>query len=69
MTTVLEATPETPVPDRTYSPADLARLWGVSRQTILNWHRDGVIPRGARIGQAIRWTPADVAAMLAARGG
>jgi hypothetical protein len=45
----LATTPVTPasvVPDRTYSPADLARLLNTTRWTVLNWRRLGIIPPG-----------------------
>jgi predicted DNA-binding transcriptional regulator AlpA len=57
------------IPDRTYTAEDLARIFGVSKQTILNWHQTGEIPKGIRLANTLRWTPADVASILTAREG
>jgi hypothetical protein len=68
---VLAASPAPPavIPDTTYGPDDLARLLKISRWTVLNWRRLGIIQPGIKRGKTVRWTPSDVAAILAAREG
>jgi hypothetical protein len=68
---VLAASPAPPaaIPDRTFGPDDLARLLNASRWRVLRWRRLGVIPPGIKLGKTVRWTPADVAQILAAREG
>ena len=65
---VLDASP-TAIPDRTYSVADLADLFGVHKATITDWSKTGVIPPPRRIGRLLRWTPSDIAPLLSNRGG
>lgn len=67
----LASLPERPaavIPDRTYGPDELARLLSTSRWNVLHWRRIGAIPKGIKLGKVVRWTPSDVASILAARG-
>jgi predicted DNA-binding transcriptional regulator AlpA len=67
---VCEAPRSSTLPERTYNPADLARMLGVKRVTVLNWARRGILPPGRRFGlRVLRWTEADIKPLLAERGG
>jgi predicted DNA-binding transcriptional regulator AlpA len=63
--------PGTSLHDRVFDARQLAQLLGVRPSTILTWAKSGVIPRGRRFSRRIlRWTAADVTALLASeRGG
>jgi predicted DNA-binding transcriptional regulator AlpA len=58
MSTV-EAVPAPPL-----SQADLAKLFGVSSATIVNWTRDGRLPPPIRIGRRPYWTARSIARLL-----
>jgi phage terminase Nu1 subunit (DNA packaging protein) len=68
MNAVLEAPGPRALPDRTYDAGDLAELFGVTRYTVLKWAQNGTIPRGRRFCRVLRWTPDDIAPLLADRG-
>ena len=68
-TQVTTPAPPAVIPDRTYGPADLARIFNTSRWTVMNWRRQGLIPPGMKFGKTVRWTPHQVASILAAKGG
>jgi hypothetical protein len=68
-TAVLDPLQAQPLPDRLYDAIELARIFKVHRNTLLQWARDGVIPPGRRFGGTIRWTPADLAPLLGQRDG
>jgi predicted DNA-binding transcriptional regulator AlpA len=46
--------------DAWYRPADLARRYGVSRQTIWTWRRRGIIPDALQISPNLIGWPPDV---------
>jgi predicted DNA-binding transcriptional regulator AlpA len=56
------------LPDRLLDTGDLAKLFGVSRDTVLRWSDSGAIPPGRRFGRVIRWTADDIRPLLAERG-
>jgi predicted DNA-binding transcriptional regulator AlpA len=68
MNAVLEAPKPPALPDRLYDSDDLAELFGVVRYTILKWAKEGTIPPGRRFGRVLRWTPDDIAPLLANQG-
>jgi hypothetical protein len=56
------------LPSHTYDAGQLAKILGVSRNTLLWWARSGIIPPGRRFGaRVLRWTPGDIAPFLAER--
>src|SRR5262245_36761819 len=56
-----------PADQRLLSPADLARLLGVSPRTVRRWAADGSLPAPVRKGtRYIRWRVADVQRFLGA---
>jgi hypothetical protein len=57
------------LPERTFTAAELAALFRVNRWTIYNWSRTGTIPEGRQFGRCRRWTPSDIAPLLAEREG
>jgi predicted DNA-binding transcriptional regulator AlpA len=63
---VLEASSPA-IPNRTYTVADLADLFGVHKATIADWSKTGILPPPRRIGRLLRWTPGDIAPLLANR--
>ena len=49
-------------PKRYYSDKQLARRYGVSRATIWNWAKRGVLPRPHRLGpNTSRWPETEIA--------
>lgn len=46
------------------SAIELARYFGVSRNTVYSWHRKGVLPGGLKIGGTLRFDKAAVVAHL-----
>ena len=49
--------PTSTIPSKLFSPDDLARLVGVTRETILDWHAAGELPAAAfRVKRSLRWT-------------
>jgi excisionase family DNA binding protein len=44
--------------------AELAEYLDIPINTIYGWRRDGIGPRGSRVGRHVRYQPADVAAWL-----
>jgi hypothetical protein len=64
----LEAQGPHTIPSHTYHAGQLAEILGVDRGTILEWARSGIIPPGRPFGKrTLRWTPDDIAPLLAAR--
>ncbi|MFI6944306.1 helix-turn-helix domain-containing protein [Streptomyces sp. NPDC050418] len=49
-----------PLPDRYLTPADLADLMGVPIETVYEWRRKRIGPRGFRVGKHLRFDPEDV---------
>jgi predicted DNA-binding transcriptional regulator AlpA len=41
-----------------FRTADLIARWGVSRTTLWAWERDGLLPRGVRLGPNVKLWPA-----------
>jgi predicted DNA-binding transcriptional regulator AlpA len=56
-------------PTRLFSPADLAELFKVGKATILDWARDGKLPKPVGPGRSPRWTQKQIAAFLESQGG
>lgn len=53
------------LPRRVYSPADVAGFFSVSRQTVLDWAKNGRLPKPIVIGKTIRWRSEVIDAILA----
>lgn len=49
--------------DFTLTRNDVAKMLGVSKETLCRWHQSGYL-RGRKIGVAIRYCPADVDRIL-----
>jgi predicted DNA-binding transcriptional regulator AlpA len=49
-----------PLPDRYLTPVDLADLLGVPVETVYQWRRRRIGPRGFRVGKHLRYDPEDV---------
>lgn len=62
------ATSSLNLPDRLLTSDDLSLLFGVSRWTIREWSRSGVIPPGRRFGKVLRWNPGVIKPLLAHQG-
>ncbi|MGW6654966.1 DNA-binding protein [Streptomyces sp. CB02130] len=54
-----------PLPDRYLTPLDLADLLGVPVETVYQWRRKDIGPRGFRVGRHLRYDPEDVRAWVA----
>ncbi|MFE5484530.1 helix-turn-helix transcriptional regulator [Streptomyces sp. NPDC056527] len=52
------------LPDRYLTPADVAELLGVPIETIYQWRRKRVGPRGFRVGRHVRFDPNDIRAWV-----
>jgi excisionase family DNA binding protein len=39
---------------------EVAAVLGVSKQTLYSWHRQGSGPKGAKVGQGLRYRAEDV---------
>ncbi|WP_274558565.1 helix-turn-helix domain-containing protein [Streptomyces spiramyceticus] len=48
------------LPDRYLTPVDLADLLGVPLETVYQWRRKRIGPRGFRVGRHLRYDPEDV---------
>ncbi|MER5203796.1 helix-turn-helix domain-containing protein [Streptomyces sp. NPDC002825] len=48
------------LPDRYLTPVDVAELLGVPIETIYQWRRKRIGPRGFRVGRHVRFDPTDV---------
>ncbi|MCH6159969.1 helix-turn-helix domain-containing protein [Streptomyces marispadix] len=53
------------LPERYLTPVDLADLLGVPVETVYQWRRKHVGPRGFRVGRHLRYDPEDVRAWVA----
>jgi predicted DNA-binding transcriptional regulator AlpA len=53
------------LPDRYLTPQDVADLFGVPLETVYQWRKKRVGPRGFRIGKHLRYDPTDVRAFVA----
>ncbi|MFF3250132.1 helix-turn-helix domain-containing protein [Actinacidiphila glaucinigra] len=49
-----------PLPTRYLTPVDLADLLGVPLETVYQWRRKRIGPRGFRVGRHLRYDPEDV---------
>jgi excisionase family DNA binding protein len=49
-----------PLPDRFLTPVDLADLLAIPIETVYQWRRKHVGPRGFRVGRHLRFDPEDV---------
>ncbi|WP_406269502.1 helix-turn-helix domain-containing protein [Actinacidiphila glaucinigra] len=54
-----------PLPTRFLTPVDLADLLGVPLETVYQWRRKRIGPRGFRVGRHLRYDPEDVRAWVA----
>ncbi|MGW1973740.1 helix-turn-helix domain-containing protein [Streptomyces tubercidicus] len=54
-----------PLPARFLTPVDLADLLGVPLETVYQWRRKRIGPRGFRVGRHLRYDPEDVRAWVA----
>jgi predicted DNA-binding transcriptional regulator AlpA len=52
------------LPDALLTRADLAKLFRVSSTTLINWEKDGRLPRAVRVGRKPFWTRETIAAFL-----
>ncbi|MGY5630271.1 helix-turn-helix domain-containing protein [Streptomyces sp. UC1A3] len=48
------------LPDRYLTPVDLADLLGIPVETVYQWRRKHIGPRGFRVGRHLRFDPEDV---------
>jgi hypothetical protein len=61
--------PVSTIPSKTYSATDLSRLFGVSVETVHNWHQAGELPAAAfQLKRTLRWTEDQVRGLFAKRG-
>jgi len=51
-------------PAKIYDAENLARVIGVSSETVRRWHRNGILP-GKQLGRSVRWRGVDVLKHLA----
>ncbi|MFD3453823.1 helix-turn-helix domain-containing protein [Streptomyces sp. NPDC058691] len=49
-----------PLPTRYLTPVDLADLLGLPLETVYQWRRKRIGPRGFRVGRHLRYDPEDV---------
>ncbi|MEU1598578.1 helix-turn-helix domain-containing protein [Streptomyces sp. NPDC005708] len=54
-----------PLPARFLTPVDVADLLGVPLETVYQWRRKRIGPRGFRVGRHLRYDPEDVRAWVA----
>jgi predicted DNA-binding transcriptional regulator AlpA len=66
MQTTIEQTSAPPT--RLFTPADLSRMFGVDVPTILDWNRNGKLPKSVSPGRSPRWTPQQITAFLENQG-
>lgn len=52
----------------TWTAAQIAAHWQVSRKTIYSWIHRGLLPRPFKVGRTSRWRDADVMALERKRG-
>ncbi|MEU3407031.1 helix-turn-helix domain-containing protein [Streptomyces sp. NPDC006670] len=52
------------LPERYFTPVDLAGLLGVPLETVYQWRRKRTGPRGFRVGVHLRYDPEDVRAWV-----
>jgi predicted DNA-binding transcriptional regulator AlpA len=58
----------TRLPDRYLTPEDLVRLFDLpSVETVYQWRRKRMGPRGFRVGRHLRYDPAEVQAWVRSR--
>ncbi|KAF3464756.1 helix-turn-helix domain-containing protein [Streptomyces sp. Tu 3180] len=58
----------TRLPDRYLTPEDLVRLFELpSVETVYQWRRKRIGPRGFRVGRHLRYDPAEVQAWVRSR--
>ena len=55
--------------DRYVTASDLAKSLGIARSSLYSFIRQGLLPRGIRLGRSRRWRIADVRAWLEEKGG
>ncbi|MFI9421916.1 helix-turn-helix transcriptional regulator [Streptomyces werraensis] len=61
-------TMQTRLPDRYLTPEDLVRLFELpSVETVYQWRRKRMGPRGFRVGRHLRYDPAEVQAWVRSR--
>jgi hypothetical protein len=53
-----------PLPDRLLDRGDLARMFQVSRETIRDWQKRGLLPGPIVVGTKPFWTPQAIAVLL-----
>jgi predicted DNA-binding transcriptional regulator AlpA len=57
-----------PLPDQYLTPEDLVTLLRLpSVETVYQWRRKGIGPRGFRVGRYVRFDPEDVRAWVRSR--
>jgi predicted DNA-binding transcriptional regulator AlpA len=52
------------LPDRYLTPDDIAEMFEVPKETVYQWRKKRIGPRGFRIGKHLRYDPADVRAYV-----
>ncbi|MFJ8724507.1 helix-turn-helix domain-containing protein [Streptomyces sp. NPDC093269] len=55
------------LPDRYLTPADIAEIFEVPKETVYQWRRKRIGPPGFRVGKHVRYDPADVRAYVTRR--
>ncbi|MCX5228975.1 AlpA family transcriptional regulator [Streptomyces sp. NBC_00233] len=53
------------LPDRHFTPDDIAELFGVPLETVYQWRKKRTGPPGFRVGKHVRYDPAAVRAWVA----
>ena len=53
------------LPDRLLSRSDISRLFGVHRNTVAVWEKNGNLPPPIRVGGTSRWHPRAIADLIA----
>lgn len=46
--------------ERLWGKSDIADLFGIGISTVDLWRRTGRIPKGLKVGKAVRWNPRDI---------
>lgn len=57
------------IPDRLWTPDDVAAFLGVPKATVYKWRNQGTGPRTLKVGRHLRYLPAEVLAWATAQSG